>query len=461
MRKYRYGSSYSSSKPKNWRNTLLLILLGIPFAVIFLEIGLKNFAPPAWLGTKANTNTQIYELKLTSNNKALTSVLSDTVNSANNSVNGDLQVKNSEITSYDLVPNQSTKFWQINAQGFRLDKPVAIEKDPQTIRIFVVGNSTAFGTLAANNQATIAPQLEQLLNNRLRDQAEKPQAFQPAILPYYADQVEKVKLLPPRIRLGKYQVITAAVPGYTSTNELSLLVHKISEFKPDCLIFLNGYEDLRSPSTKPARALINLEDILQKLEQKERVNNQQKFQNWLNSFYIARVYQHLFTPPNSQPNSEPTTSGYYQVFNANQLSNDPQELKLRVANYDGNLRKLINLNFKIPVIIALQPEITGKANPTSAEIKILKSLGSDYGDRITKSYKALETSVLGRSGGNIRVVSLYSAFNIQNNQNIQNSQIFLDPIHLTEAGNQLVAKKLFNLLEDTFKLQSQPAPERS
>jgi hypothetical protein len=440
MRKYRYGSSYSS-KPKNWlRSLLLVILVGLPVSLLALELGLKNFAPE-WLGNKSGNTPLNYELKLTATNGRTL---------LPNLQNGDLRVKTSPVSGYDLVPNQATKFWQINAQGFRLDKPVSIDKDRADIRVFVVGNSTAFGSMAANNQMTIAPKLEQLLNNRLRKQTEQPRKFQPVIFPYFADQVEKVRLLPPRIRSGKYQVITAAVPGYTSTNELSLLVHKISEFKPDCLIFLNGYEDLRSPSNRPARELINLEDTIQQLEQRERTNNEQRFQTWLNSFYLVKAYQRLVTPSNL-----PTASGYYQNFNPNQLSNDPTELNLRVANYDSSLRKLTNLNSKIPIIIALQPEITGKSTLSPDEAKVVKALGRDYSDRITKSYKALESKVLERNLNNIKVISLYNAFSNDK------EQIFIDPIHLTDVGNNLVANKLFNILEDTFKLQPQPAPEPS
>lgn len=443
MPKYRYGSSYSS-KPKNWlRNILPIVLLGIPLVLLALELGLKNFAPIQWLGNKSANTIQNYELKLVSSSGA------DLTSNLTTISDGDLQVKTSPISGYDLVPNQTTKFWQINAQGFRLNKLLPVNKERDDIRIFIIGNSTAFGTLAANNQMTLAPKLERLLNNRIQDQIDRPQKFQPATFPYYADQVEKVRLLPPRIRIGKYQVITAAIPGYTSTNQLSLLVHKLSEFNPDCLIFLDGYEDLRQPSSKPARELINLEDLVKQFKQQEQTSNEQRWQNWLNTFYIVKVYRYLFTPT-----SLTTTSGYYQVFNANQLTNDARELKLRVANYDANLKKIANLNTKIPIVVALQPEITGKSEPTNAEIKILKSLGQEYSDRITKSYKALEARVLERNFNKIKVISFYKTFDNTK------AQIFVDPIHLTDAGNNLIAKKLLTALEDTFKLQSQPAPER-
>ncbi|AFY74650.1 hypothetical protein Syn7502_02698 [Synechococcus sp. PCC 7502] len=440
MRKYRYGSSYSSKSNQWLRNTLIMLFIGIPLLLISLELGLKNFAPASWLGNQSSNTTQTYELKLVgTDGKPLT-------NLPFNPPNGDLEVKTSAVSGYDLVPNQNYKFWQINAQGFRVNQPLPINKDQNQVRIFIIGNSTAFGTLAANNQATIAAKLEQLLSKRLQDQIDQPKKFQPPVFPYYADQVEKVQLLPPRIRIANYQVITAAVPGYTFTNQLSLWAHKISEFKPDCLIFLNGYEDLRSPSSKPTRELIKLEDILQKQEQQEQSKNQQQWENWLNSFYIVKAFRHLFTPT-----ALPQASGYYQVFNANQLTADPQELKLRIANYEANLRKVANLNAQIPIIVALQPEITGKTTPTAAEAEIIKSLGKDYSDRISSSYQNLESNILDRKFNKIRLISLYKALNETK------EQAFIDPIHLTDVGNTLIAKKLLSVIEDTFKLEPQPA----
>ncbi len=433
MRKYRYGSSYSS-KPKNWlRSFLAIIFVGIPLILLALELGLKNFAPPAWFADKTSIATQSYELKIIETKNDLISA-------------GDLQVRISPISGYDLAPNQTTKFWQINGQGFRHDKPLTLYKEPKDVRIFIVGNSTAFGAMAANNQMTLAPKLEDLVNKRLQQQQLRPEKFQPQVFPYYADQVEKVKLLPPRMRVGNYQVVIAAVPGYTSTNELSLFIHKIIEYKPDCLIFLNGYEDLRAPSNTPARELINLTKALQKTDQPQ-IGNLQKFQTWLHDFYLVKLALHLSASPAKTP------MGYYQVFNANQLAADPQELKLRVVNYDSSLRKIANLESKIPVIVALQPEITGKSNLTDDESKIIKSLGPDYNERIVKSYKALEAKVLSHNFPKIKLISLYAAF-----KDIK-EKIFLDPIHLTDAGNNLVAQKLFNAVEDTFKLQPAPAPE--
>jgi hypothetical protein len=443
MRKYKYSSysTFKSGSNKHWlRNTLLTLLIGTPLAVVLVELGLKTFVSTSWLSGATSSNVSIaqtYDLKLGSQGgKSYTGGL------------GELQVSRSPLVGYQLVPKQNNKLWQINAQGFRADKPLPVDKQPNDIRVFMIGSSTAFGTMTANNQATIATKLEELLNRQVQEQIAKPKQFQPRILPYYADQIEAIKLLPPRIREGKYQVITAAVPGYTFNNELSLLLHQVLEFNPDAIIFLNGYEDLRSPSQTGSQVQGKIEEILENPDQYYRRYNQEQFDNWLNSFYVVKVYRRLFAPASL------TASSGYQTFDANQLADNAEELNLRVSGYDLDLRKIANLKSKIPMIVAIQPEITGKGNALSPEeTKILKSLGDRYRDRMVKAYTTLESRVLNRSLANIKVISFYQLYKDFN------QRAFYDPIHLTDAANDVLAKQLLSSLESQFVLPSQAAPE--
>ena len=61
---------------------------------------------------------------------------------------------------YELVGDRTSKFWQINPQGFRDRAPVPLVKPKDEIRIFLLGNSTAFGYGNIDNAATISAQLE-------------------------------------------------------------------------------------------------------------------------------------------------------------------------------------------------------------------------------------------------------------------------------------------------------------
>ena len=238
MRRPRYNSSWQS-KRKSWlRNTLLFILIGLPLLLLLAEL----IARGAVLAT-GNTNqlapnknvaiAQSYAFKLQDASGNNYPGLPDT---------GRLQVRRSPLLGYELIPSQSSENWQINDQSFRQDSSVPIDKPTAEIRVFLVGNSTAFTYMAEKNQKALAFKIEKLLNDRVRTQNSNPEKFKPKEIPYFADQIELVQALPPRIRDGSYRVIAAAVPGYSSGNELALLAHKVSAYSPNALVILDGYE---------------------------------------------------------------------------------------------------------------------------------------------------------------------------------------------------------------------------
>jgi len=151
-----------------------------------------------------------------------------------------------------------------------------------------------------------------------------------------------------------------------------------------------------------------------------------------------------------------SVSSGYQNFNTAQLTDNLKELNLRVDGFNADLSKVANLKSRIPMIVALQPEITGKGNALSSEeTKLLKSLGDQYRDRMTKAYSILESKVLNHNltGTNIKVLSLYQLYKDFN------QRAFYDPIHLTDAANEILAKKLFTAIEPSFVLPSQAASE--
>jgi hypothetical protein len=358
---------------------------------------------------------------------------------------GQLHVKRSPLLGYELLPSQSSDYWQINDQGFRQDSSVPIDKPANEIRVFLVGSSTAFTNMAEKNQKALAFKIEKLLNDRVRAQNSSPEKFKPKEIPYFADQIEAMRTLPPRIRDGSYRVIAAAAPGYSSGNELALLSHKVMAYSPNALLILDGYEDLRSPSNQSAREIGNVEQMLRDPLAQYRQHQTQQFNNWLNSLYLVKAWQKWVVPADIT-----TFSSEYQAFNAEQLSKDPKEIQKRVERYLYNTQQMTRLANSIPALIILQPEITGKQKSlTKEEEGILKSLGKEYSDRITNAYKLTEQA-LSNSPLKPRFVNFYQLFQDTN------QQAFIDPIHLTEAANDLLAQKLYASTEQLFLVQ--PAP---
>lgn len=209
----RYTPSWHSKrKSSSWlRNTLLFIFIGLPLLFILAEL----IARGAVLATGStnqlapNKNVAIaqsYAFKLQDANGNSYPGLPDS---------GRLQVRRSPLLGYELMPSQSSEYWQINDQGFRQDSSVPIDKPASEIRVFLVGNSTAFTNMAEKNQKALAFKIEKLLNDRVRAQNSSPEKFKPRETPYFADQIEAMRTLPPRIRDGSYRVIASAVPGYS------------------------------------------------------------------------------------------------------------------------------------------------------------------------------------------------------------------------------------------------------
>jgi hypothetical protein len=420
------------------RNTLLIIAIGLPLLLILAELiargallatGSTNQLAP----NKTVAIAQSYAFKLQDANGNSYPGLPDS---------GRLQVRRSPLLGYELIPSQSSDYWQINDQGFRQDSSVPMEKPAGEIRVFLVGGSTAFSNMADKNQKALAFKIEKLLNDRVRAQNSSPEKFKPKDTPYFADQIESMRALPPRIRDGSYRVIAAAVPGYTSGNELALLAHRVSAYSPNALIILDGYEDLRSPSNQSAHEIGNVDQMLRDPLAQYRQHQSQQFSNWLNSLYLVKAWQKWIAPADIA-----TFSSDYQIFSAEQFSKDPKELQKRIDRYVTNTQQMTKLAGDIPTLIVLQPEITGKQKALSKEEEaILKSLGNDYSDRVTNAY-AIAEKTLSSKFPNTKFISFYQLLQSTN------QQAFIDPIHLTEDANNRVAQKLYESIEQLFSVQ--------
>ncbi|MDX1978339.1 MAG: hypothetical protein SFT94_11770 [Pseudanabaenaceae cyanobacterium bins.68] len=423
MRKYNFSDYSYGSRRRSWlKTTLIVIGVGLP-GLLFLG----ELAARALVGLVGNPKADQNSLALAYGLKPINSP---------QPTSGKLLVRSNPLLGYELMPQQKNQHWQINEQGFRSDRPVLSPKPENEIRLFLVGNSTAFGLLAPQNQQTIAAQLEKLLSQRIAAQNQQPDKFKPLVLPYYADQVEALQNLPPRLQEGNYRVITAAVPGYNSGNELALVAHRLMALQPDGIILLNGYEDLRSPSRELGSRL-----VLPPPPSQYWGEWGQGLSTWVNQLATVQLFQSWFMPK---------TALSAQVLAPTQFSSDPQEVNLRLQRYQYNLRQIRVLAGQIPLLVALQPEITGKRTKlTAPERQILKNLSPDYRQNLETGYQALNQS-LSQNLPAVKLINLYRA--LDNNP----AQTFADPIHLTPAGNQAIAQILFKSLEQTFAVQPIP-----
>ncbi len=370
---------------------------------------------------------------------------------------GSLVAKHSVAVGYQLVENQQHQYWTINEQGFRDRDSVPLVKPQDEIRIFLLGGSTAFGYGTSNNEATISEHLQARLQQRLQQQQSSPQFYRPDVLPEEPDQLKASLSKPLKLKPGKYRVINAAVPGYSSGNELAQLALEIINYKPDLIIILNGYSDLMLPSSEKATEIPQLKAYSGNTPTNVQGYLSQVIQPLESKSYLAQIAQnHWLNPDRASAKTNfilsESLTNLVQYLPANQ-----EELERRVDRFAGHHQQMLRIaaGAKIPLIVAIQPEITGR-NPsklTPEEGAIATQLGRGYIRQVKDSYpqfieanEALERSF----PHNIKAVNLY------NLSDKYPSPSFIDAIHLNEAANQQVAEQLYYAIASFPKMQVKP-----
>lgn len=448
---YDYGSFYSR-KPKRYpKISLWWLIISIPLLIILLELLANVFLALTGKGTDAEGRSPLvsaYRLQfLTENEKPIAGLASQ----------GSLAVKRSTATAYQLVGQQKNQFWQINEQGFRDSEPLPLAKPKKEVRIFLLGGSTAFGQGAQNNQQTIAHQLETLLQQRVAQQQKSPAQYRPDVFPFFKPSRQKLMQLPPKIRPGKYRTISAAVPGYASGNELAQLVFQVLPYQPDLVIVLDGYGDLMLPSRESQADIPKVDEFLQNATKHFQTYWSQASSQWLKNTAIARTFTTFSF--SSQPNiaEQSLSLNLDRKSLSHFLPKDEAEVKRRVARYQNNHAQIIRLcaNAGIPVVVAIQPEITGIApDKLSLEEKAIREqLGKDYIERFPKAYSQFvqaNQQLAKQFPKNVKVVNLY------NLGSPLSKTTFSDAIHLTEKANTAIAQKLYQSLTSWEKIQIIP-----
>ena len=370
---------------------------------------------------------------------------------------GQLAVQRKLSVGYQLVGEQKSDFWQINSQGFREAEAVPLVKPQGEIRIFILGGSAAFGLGNESNEATITSKLEARLNQRVQQQQQSPEKYRPDVFPFFKPSRRKAFALPAKIREGNYRVINAAVPGYTSGNELAQLALKILPYQPDLVVVLDGYTDLMLPSNQKETEIPTIGTYINDPQEHFKVHLSQSLQEWMEQFYLVQAVQNWLSEP------EPVRTEPNLVINQGNkaikayLPPNELELEKRVNRYRQHHLQMARLSAGagIPLVVVVQPEITGRA-PTQlneAEKSILMQLGPAYRQKIPQYYPQLVAAAeqLPKDfPNNARVLNLY---NLPPQYPVPS---FTDPIHLTEAANKAIAQQIYYAIASLEKMQIIP-----
>ena len=445
---------FTNRRRRRSRFSLLWMLLFISLSLLTAELIARiivdisgNREEFAQASIKPNL-TKAYQLKFVNETQEPYKTLS---------TEGSLVAKRSLSVGYKLVGGQQNQYWQINEQGFRDRDLVPLAKPKDEIRIFVLGGSTAFGYGIADNSVDISNQLELRLQQRIRQQQSSPQLYKPDILPYAPDQRKLAQAKPAKIKQGKYRVVNAAVPGYASGNELAQLALQILNYKPDLIIVLDGYADLMLPSAEQAVQIPQLEEYLDNAPTYFRAYVSQAIEPLENKSYLAQIVQNqVLDPQKPQQKSSfvlhETTSNLVQ-----HLASDRDELQQRLNRYVEHQKQILNLcaAARIPLIVALQPEITGR-NPSKlsqAESAVATQLGREYIKKVKDTYPLFAQA-------NAKLANAFpqnlKALNLYNLSDKYPTPSFIDAIHLNEEANQQVAEQLYYAISSMPKMQIVP-----
>lgn len=330
-----------------------------------------------------------------------------------------------EIYGYTLKKNIKIAEYEINSKGFRSSE-FSEKKPKNTIRIFVVGGSTTFGSNAGSNEYTIAGILNYILNTNTKSY--------------------------------KFEVINAGVPGYT-TWQNKLKVKEIFSYEPDLVFIMDGFVDaLRAQnySYKEIHKFVN-ENDKKFYEMSETQNKIIKY--LIEKSEIIKSIKYLTSKfQQTQPDALITKEKINDTINKSSLKE-----KLDAFNTKNNLidagdfliKNKINLVIlKSPWIIdskkgyeSIKSNIYGRMYVK--DIDAVKGGSSFY----ISSYEEVH-SILNQVCENLEVycIDLHKIFKENDDKNTP-QKLFSDTFHFNRFGNFLISKHLSEFIfNNQYKL---------
>lgn len=275
------------------------------------------------------------------------------------------------------------KYGYLNINGFqcRSDKEVVMPKPNNCFRIFLTGASTAYGSGAPSLDCLICSYLEKMLNKEIKSVINKD-----------------------------IEVFTLANPSWSSTHERIIIENRISEFQPDLVISLSGYNDVFwSYYGYNILWLQTFPDLF--------------FHGLVNLAFIKSGYEPL---PAVFERSDKSIPSYIVM----------ERLKKNVllSNYVLSQRKIDYVFCLQPTIFTSGKELSRREQTTILDE--LKKQDSYFKDCYSEIEKMLETA---SKENNFYYFNLCDVFDPYNN-----NEIFLDPAHFGDRGNEIIAKKILN-----------------
>lgn len=327
-----------------------------------------------------------------------------------------------EACSYRLIPSRTYDIWggpvAIDRNGFRSSYDVVLRKKPGQTRVMLLGGSSAFGWGLPDGRDP-AGHLRTLLD------AEMPEA-------------------------GRYEVINAAVPYYTSFQELNAWLHVLYAYGPDVLIVLDGRNDMRNAVMdgrrwRPAsEGGIGETPFARSDGSSEGRPAPPLLERALRRSALYRRVDAALHPP-APPTLDPPEP----------MAADISEVNLAFIDQFVRHRELIAADAArrgCRCILALQPVIhVGK--PLTPREREFARMWGDIGPKVRAVWPKLREAAVRTPVAGVEVVDLTKVFAAFA------GEAYIDECHYSEEGSRLIAQRLADLVRPAERPAAGSRPE--
>jgi len=283
-------------------------------------------------------------------------------------------------------PNQHFETYNINNEGFR-GPEISKEKPENTYRIFVIGGSTAFGSGSTSDGTTIPGYLQKEFDNVNLD--------------------------------FKVEVINAGQLGMFSWGETQTVKNSLVHYDPDLIIIYDGFNDIVQPFTV-LRDGTTANSAFDEFWDKLRITI-----SFYKTFIVAYILQGSLT-------AAVTGNAEFKDF---AWIGTPEKASIWAKRMKEICEFGKSNDFE--TIVFLQPFLDSDKQQLTAFEQ--KNYESEETERISNTYHYYVAE--------LDEVSKYctEATNLSNVFNGISEPLFTDPAHLGDKGNQIVAKKIFEI----------------
>jgi hypothetical protein len=335
----------------------------------------------------------------------------------------------------------------VNAEGFRRDRDVSLAKPSDTVRIFLLGGSVAYGG------ETLYPEIDP--HWKFLDDSQTIDHFL---------EVRLNSTFP-----GKHwEVVNAAVKGYFLNRDLALFLSTLQRYKPDFLILLDGVNDmfevLRTPEQEDGYGDAGFGDEFNGLANPDSMSLRLMATTWLfnhSALYRSTRESVALRRRVHARRERARTSAVHLRPDPSELSpTEQQQVQAAAGRLDNYLRTIEQIDSLAKLegtqaLFLLQPQIAVTGKPlTDIEKQLFDYWSRLEGPLDLYGFQALYPQLSRRLITNAAKEG-YQFLNLTNVFDHVSAQTFTDYCHLTPVGSQTIADVIVDSFGNSFRARNE------